>query len=485
MKFKLILLCLCFHLTVSAQKSNTPTLLSIEHIEARNANIPKLDSLQIEKFSKHLKAAMQGSAKDMNAVGIHYFLGLGKVVNEEAALQWFRKAGENGFPKGWYNLGVMYKYGRGTSMDYARACQSFEKASIANEPAGWFGLGYMLYKGLGCQQSYKKAYALFRKAAQTGQAASMYFAGLCLRNGYGVIQNTDSARHWLTKAALKNYKFAFEELASSTPENTGITNSIVQKVKAIQAANQRNYMNNGQYQKLTSSMPVNDVQGTYTGFIVTYDYSGEHIIQSSNLSVELNYNVESKTLTGEWKEDNDNSLPLNATLTRKGLLFQNMQYSRSGHYDRNAPIRYNFETAGLELFRVSDTVFLTGNIELFSPGKKEPEKPVYIALFRVSTDTSNDPKVLLLSDALKPGGKLQTYPNPFVNSFTMEFDLKEACKVQTQIFTQDGKLVYSKAPEMLEPGRYALPIQVNLSSGVYVVKLQTGNKTKSAMVIKQ
>lgn len=483
MKYSIFFLLIVAHLVTGAQSRSLPGIISANQALrlAPAKTAAASDSLQIQMFSKRLLAAKAGSAKDANAIGMCYYLGLGVAADESMAMQWFTQAGNKGYTKGWYNLGMMYKYGNGVTQDYEKAYVFFSRAAAAGDPSGLYAQGFMLYKGLGCLQDYSKAYTLFRKGAAAGSPSCMYFTGLCLRNGYGVTKNGDNALYWLRRAAIQNYTLASEELATAGPENNNAADGILQKIKTIQLNGSSPF---NQYQPIPHSMPANDVAGTYKGFLVRYDWSGRYIVQSATLNVTLNY--DNGRLTGLWEETGSNSITLNAQLTSRALLFADMQYTHADHYDAASPRHYNFENASLQLVKKGDSAYLYGNVSQFSPDTREPEKPIYIALVRtVDPKKSNPASSILLSDLNITAGKLQAYPNPFDNYFTVDFDLKESCRVQTLLYAQDGKLVYSGPAAQLEAGAYRLPVKANLPPGSYIVKLVYGKNMRTAVMIKQ
>ena len=65
------------------------------------------------------------------------------------AVEWYRKAAEQGFAKAQYNLGVMYENGTGISRDYTQAADWFVKAGDQGHALALCELGSMREKGLG------------------------------------------------------------------------------------------------------------------------------------------------------------------------------------------------------------------------------------------------------------------------------------------------------------------------------------------------
>jgi hypothetical protein len=355
----------------------------------------------------------------------------------------------------YYKLAIQYKNGNGVPMDYKLAFENFSKAAALGDPQSIYAIEYMSYKGLGCLQDYKKAADLFYKGAIIEKDNSMYFYGLCLRNGYGVVKNEDSAKYWLNKAAALGYKQATLELKMTVGENANDSaNALVAQINnaAIPLNTTLNKFNKVQ-QKLASSEVIS---GEYTGWIIQYDWSGEHAVSSKRLK--LNLGARDNNLSGKWIEDVNNSIDITATLASDSVIFKNTQYRRKDHYSPDSAILYNFGKARLNLVQTKDSVFLAGNLEMFSPQRGEPSKPLFIALSR----------------KLPPVKKLvaKVYPNPFSNVLNVSFNLLESTKIEVQLITLTGTILYRNTAGQLEPGWYMLPIPTeNTTPGFYLVKL--------------
>lgn len=436
---------------------------------------------ETKAFGLFMQCAQQGSANAMNALGILYKEGIGTKPNRKTAIEWFTKSGNAGYAQGWYNLGLVYKDAEGSNQNFTEAYNSFTKAAALADEQSIYALGYMHYKGLGCTQDYEKAATLFKSGAALNKPNSMYFLGLCFRNGYGVATNADSAKYWLTKAAEKGYKMALNELRSNTAENSNSkAKALAQQIKEAQTPNANNL---NKYTKVEHNINASAIEGTYKGYIIKYDWSGQNAINSSNLTLELIYKNDS--LTGSWVEDNAAPVSFKAVLTPNAMVFKNTQYTRTDHYSPNKPIAYNFKDAKLQWNKQGDTVYLAGNIQMFSPDRKEPQKPQYIVLTRSKNSSNNTANIQLIDDNLLVQNNLKAYPNPFTNYITIDFELKEKCEVETQILTLTGKMVYSNKAGILGIGNYTLPIKPQqLAAGSYIVKLLYGKQVKMAKVVK-
>ncbi|MCX8056623.1 MAG: T9SS type A sorting domain-containing protein, partial [Ignavibacteria bacterium] len=81
----------------------------------------------------------------------------------------------------------------------------------------------------------------------------------------------------------------------------------------------------------------------------------------------------------------------------------------------------------------------------------------------------------------------QNYPNPFNPSTTIRFILPEKSKVSLEVYNLIGQKVATLINSELNAGEYNVEFNgSNLSSGIYLYKLQAGNftSTKKMLLIK-
>jgi hypothetical protein len=100
-----------------------------------------------------------------------YQNGRGVAKDDRLAVEWYRKAAEQGSAIGQSNLGFMYKNGAGGVMqDHTAAAQLFESAARQGEPYGQRNLGLALRDGLGVKPDVVGAYAWLNLAASHASA---------------------------------------------------------------------------------------------------------------------------------------------------------------------------------------------------------------------------------------------------------------------------------------------------------------------------
>jgi hypothetical protein len=377
----------------------------------------------------------------------------------------------------YYKLGLQYKATKDEAdFNYKNAYSCFSKAAELGDDQSIYAIAYMHYKGLGCEQDYSKAAKLFADGSAKNRDNSLYFYGLCWRNGYGVIRNSDSAKYYLQKSADLGYKLAQIELDNPTAENSNDSAAqvLLQQISNAAVPN-KNVLN--QFNKIQPHLPSSEIiTGEYTGWLIQYDWSGKHIVTTKRM--QLNLNAKNLDISGEWIEEGTDTAKIYAQINSDNLQFKETQYSRTDHYSFNKAITYNFHNAKLNVVQLGDSVFLAGNVEMFSTLRGEPSKPIFVALSRAGLKEMDS---IMFSKV-----KLIAYPNPFANTLNAEFNLPRSAKVSVQLISLNGTILYSKEAGELEKGFYSLPIHIiNLTQGIYLLKLNYNNHTKTIKVIKQ
>lgn len=347
-------------------------------------------------------------------------------------------------------------------------------------------MAYFYYKGF-IKQDYRKAAILFKKGAKQGRANSAYFLGLMYMNGYAVTANVDSGRYWLSKAAAQRYDQAIQELKMRSPENNDSAKALLGAIKNI-AVPAKIPLN--QFVLIEPEIPDSiAITGHYNGYVITYDWSGKHVVSARKLRLALTRSDEGGAKTrikGYWQEQGGSQAPFQGYFDKGRLIFDSAQYSRTDHYSPQRAITYKLQTANLHLVKHADSVFLTGDIGMFSPQRNEPAKPTIIAMVKTDNLSGNvigdqygmghDIKGTdSLMAATKPvmARLLMAYPNPFTTYINIKFEVLTNTKVALELYTLTGQRVYQKKPEQLVAGKYKIqiPTEGTLSGQTYVLRL--------------
>jgi len=378
--------------------------------------------------------------------------------------------------KGYYELAIKFKDGKGVVMNYDSAFSYFKKAAALGDPQSVYSVAYMYYKGLGCIQNYDSAAELFSKGVALKRDNSLYFYGLCWRNGYGRPKNEDTAKYYLKKSADLGYRQAMMELESKNGENSNDSAAHVLLAKLHNAAIPNNLELN-HFTKIQPRLPSSDIiAGDYAGWLIQYDWSGKYIIEIKKLSVNLN--LHEKKISGEWIENDNDTAKIHGLISGDSVVFNKTSYSRTDHYSLARGIQYDFQDAKLSLVETGDTIFLAGNIAMFSLVRGEPSKPLFVALAR--------PGLKNLDSLFLKSLALTAYPNPFGNMVTVQFNIFKPATVEVRLYDTRGLLLYRNFAGTLPEGTYSLPVTgLQIVSGVYILKLILGNRIAALKIIKE
>jgi TPR repeat protein len=155
--------------------------------------------------------------KIQTTIGNRYKTGEGAVKNYEEAVNWYRKAAEQGFAGAQNNLAVMYEKGLGVPKDDSEAAKWYQRAAEKQdaEAAKWYqraaekqdahaqhSLGIMYLDGRGIPQDFEEAFKWIRKSAEQGHHGAFRDMGEMYWKGLGVSQNDVLACMWWKLAVM-------------------------------------------------------------------------------------------------------------------------------------------------------------------------------------------------------------------------------------------------------------------------------------------
>ncbi len=402
----------------------------------------------------------------MNTLGLAYMAGAGVEQDSAQAVAWLEKAGAHGYSEAYHNLGMMYKDGGGVAQNFAKAYDAFRRGAENSSVVCKYDEGFMLYKGLGCGQDYIRAARLFDDAiSKIEHTPSMYMLGLCYRNGYGVPRDSARAGQLLDRAAMLSFGPAMEELRRSRPENyLG-----------------EMYGEDGVDAEAPAQMPeisaeVNDtslIYGMHSGFIVMYDWSGKFVLGEKPVTMDIRRAGEGKA-AGRMILAGD-TVAFKADITADGrLLFSKGNVRLNERYNIGQKTNYRMDNAVLDVWK--DKIF--GRLNLYSLNLKEPERPMYIELSRISMHGNS-------VDADQRFTHIHATPNPFRHEFTATFELQEQCNAQVRIFDQAGRMVYTRSLGTMSAGKHDAAIAPQIKDGTYVLNIKAGKQILRAIIVKK
>ncbi len=126
---------------------------------------------------------------------------------ETAYAEWITLANK-GHMEAQASLALMYRKGLGVAASDKTAVEWYRKAAEQGDASSIFNMGYMYYKGRGVLESYSTAAEWFTKAARQGHAKAQGALGEMYSNGEGVAVNNIKAYMWLNLAAYNTSRYS-------------------------------------------------------------------------------------------------------------------------------------------------------------------------------------------------------------------------------------------------------------------------------------
>lgn len=114
--------------------------------------------------------AESGEAEAEFLMGTAFAEGLGKPMDPERAVAWYRRAADQGHVLAQHNLGNVYFSGTGVSQSDEMAVYWWTLAAEAGDAIPQFRLGQMYEQGRGVAQDIEHALAWYRDSARRGNA---------------------------------------------------------------------------------------------------------------------------------------------------------------------------------------------------------------------------------------------------------------------------------------------------------------------------
>ncbi len=103
-----------------------------------------------------------------------------------------------------------------------------------------------------------------------------------------------------------------------------------------------------------------------------------------------------------------------------------------------------------------------------------------------STNITSVNDIVTVNDiaTVKTDLQLNNYPNPFLQSTTIDFTLNKKSSVNLQIWDECGRLIETLVNETMQAGKHAVLFdKKNLKAGIYYYCLTTGNKRKTNKMV--
>lgn len=182
--------------------------VSLPNLEYYAANEVKKDAAKAVEWFR--KAAEQGNADAQNYLGWAYANGQGVSKDLVKAVEWYRKAADQGNPHAQERLGWAYHEGTGVPKDAAKAAEWWGKAAEQNLAFAQNALGVLYDHGTGVPKDAAKAVEWYRKAANQGNSDAQHNLSISYWFGSGCPQDRVRTYMWANLAAAQGHAAAIK-----------------------------------------------------------------------------------------------------------------------------------------------------------------------------------------------------------------------------------------------------------------------------------
>ena len=161
--------------------------------------------------------ALAGHAPSQAQLGLAYMLGRPVAQDMAKAVEWLRKAADQGEYRAMLWLGEAYEHGHGVAKDDWRAFDLWRRS----HELGWDPATEKL-------QSLSDAYS---KEAEKGNASAQFFMGVAHEYGYAGKTDAAKAVGWYRKAAVQGHPGAMFNLGDCYLKGTGVKKDVAEATK--------------------------------------------------------------------------------------------------------------------------------------------------------------------------------------------------------------------------------------------------------------
>jgi TPR repeat protein len=149
-------------------------------------------------------SAAAGNPRSQHALGALYSGGDATVdvtPDYQKAVEWFRRAADEGYAPAQFDLGICFATGRGVPRDMLLAARWWEFAAAQGHVEAQFNLGLLYAQGEGVNLDMSEAAKWWHMAAAQGYAPAQFNLGIMYVKGEGVQEDPNEAlRLWQLSA---------------------------------------------------------------------------------------------------------------------------------------------------------------------------------------------------------------------------------------------------------------------------------------------
>jgi TPR repeat protein len=159
------------------------------------------------------------NAPRMFELGMDALMGIGPGRDTVAAMDYFRKSADLGYPPAQISLGYYYETGGLLAVDPAMALDWYKKAAKQDDRVADWVLGRLYFTGQGTPRDLNQAQVVLQRAANQEDPFGAHLLGMVLleRSQYA------QAAKWFEKAAMQGLPQAQQQLGMLYKDGKGVT----------------------------------------------------------------------------------------------------------------------------------------------------------------------------------------------------------------------------------------------------------------------
>ncbi|MCU7809333.1 MAG: sel1 repeat family protein [Candidatus Thiodiazotropha sp. (ex Semelilucina semeliformis)] len=176
----------------------------------------KWNSVEAQNYHAEVEqAATAGSGLAMCLCARFCRLGIGVKISGAEAMEWGKKAANQGFAPGYFEIGSCYEHGVGVEVDHKKATEYYEESASAGYGFAATQLAAKLHDGGLGDKHIEKALMYAQLGYKYGDATAPLILGGWYENGDGIEKNESAAVMWYERGSELGSFLASERLHSA------------------------------------------------------------------------------------------------------------------------------------------------------------------------------------------------------------------------------------------------------------------------------
>lgn len=390
-----------------------------------------------------------------------YLRGDGVKKNYDIAYKLLYKASDLGDTESLCTIADMYREGKGVQLDYNKAFNLYKKAAESGNAHGLYGVGYAYFKGMGVNQDYKNAIKYLAMGAEKGHSGCELLLANYYSHGYiDNCPNYEKAKNFYLMAIKHGNNWVLDIIKLKVIDSVKNVRKKQETIwKQLNGKCSLEYINKEPrylYDKFT-----NNITGTYTGKLYTYDWSGKYVEKEEDITINLLIQdtklsficyIKDSIYTS-YSSDEYNNIWIKNKIDQTDLKYTYL------------PINVSIQDLSSDTFSLS--------MDGINPRNKEKKRPLLAILSRnVQTNNISETKKSHEIDVKLIGQEIVVMSYSTYNE-----------KLSIVLYTIDGREIINLANKNIIKGKNLFFVNTKLEHGTYILKINGKEHNFSKTII--